>query len=72
MNLIADENVDAAIVERLRAEGHDVVWVADLAPGVTDQAVLREANAKGAILVTADKDFGELVSGRVWCIPESC
>lgn len=61
MNLIADENVDAAIVDRLRAEGHAVVWVADLAPGVTDQDVLRKANASTAILVTADKDFGELV-----------
>ena len=51
-------------MERLRQDTHDVLYVAELAPSVTDEEVLREANARGAVLVTADKDFGELVSGR--------
>ena len=61
MNLFADESVDGPVVERLRQDRHDVVYVAELAPSITDDAVLREANGRGAVLVTADKDFGELV-----------
>lgn len=61
MILVADEGVDRSVVERLRQEGHEVVYVAELSPGITDEEVLREANVRGALLVTADKDFGELV-----------
>ena len=61
MNLLADEGVDRAVVERLRDDGHDVLYVADLSPSITDEDVLQQANDRGALLVTADKDFGELV-----------
>jgi predicted nuclease of predicted toxin-antitoxin system len=61
MNLVADESVDRPVVERLRADGHDVIYIADLQPGATDDIVLQTANDRGAVLVTADKDFGELV-----------
>jgi predicted nuclease of predicted toxin-antitoxin system len=61
MNLVADESVDEPIILRLRLEGHDVVAIAELSPSVNDDAVLHEANTRGALLVTADKDFGELV-----------
>lgn len=61
MNLLADEGVDVAIVRRLRSDGHDVEYVAELAPGVTDDEVLSRANDAGRLLVTVDKDFGELV-----------
>ena len=61
MRLLADEGVEAGIVARLRAEGHDVVYVAELAPGISDDAVLASAVADERLLLTADKDFGELV-----------
>lgn len=61
MNLLADESVDRQVVERLRLEGHDVLYIAEMEPGITDDAVLGKANEQGALLVTADKDFGELV-----------
>jgi predicted nuclease of predicted toxin-antitoxin system len=61
VRLLADECVDAAIVARLRLGGHDVMYVAGLTPGVTDDEVLKQANADERILVTADTDFGELV-----------
>lgn len=61
MNLLADEGVDRAVVERLRNDGHDVLYVADLSPSITDEEILQQANDRGALLVTADKDFGELV-----------
>jgi predicted nuclease of predicted toxin-antitoxin system len=67
MNVLADESVDQPIVNRLRQDGHDVVYVAELSPSVSDDDVLQEANFRTSLLVTADKDFGELVyrQGRV-------
>lgn len=56
MNLLADESVD-----RLRQQGHDVVYVAELSPSMADDHVFQYANERDALLVTADKDFGELV-----------
>ncbi len=61
MIFVCDEGVDRSVVEQLRADGHDVVYIAELSPSISDDDVLREANARGAVLVTADKDFGELV-----------
>src|SRR5262245_14189293 len=61
MNLLADESVERPIVERLRQEGHDVVYVAELSPSIKDDEVLRQANDRVALLMTADKDFGELI-----------
>ena len=61
MNLLADESVDGPIVEHLRQQGHEVVYVAELSPSMSDDQVLQYANERNALLVTADKDFGELV-----------
>jgi predicted nuclease of predicted toxin-antitoxin system len=61
MNLLADEDVDGPIVERLRQDGHDVLYIAEIDAGVPDEEVLRRANEKMALLVTADKDFGEMI-----------
>lgn len=67
MNLLCDEGVDAQIVQRLREDGHQVVYIAELDPGVDDETVLHQANMTGALLITADKDFGEIVhrQGRI-------
>jgi len=67
VNFLFDESVDAPIAAGLRAEGHAVVSVWELEPGMRDDAVLAQANQDRAVLVTADKDFGELVfrMGRV-------
>ncbi len=62
MNLLADEGVDKSVVDRLREDGHTVAYVAELAPGIDDSAVLSQANQNSALLITTDKDFGELVS----------
>ena len=61
MNLLADENVDQPIVQRLRQDGHDVLYIAELEPSISDDLVLERANKKEALLITGDKDFGELV-----------
>lgn len=61
MKIVADEGVDVQIVALLRREGHQVWYVAEMQPGTPDDAVLELANRVGALLLTADKDFGELV-----------
>jgi predicted nuclease of predicted toxin-antitoxin system len=61
LRFTADEGLDRQIVERLRSEGHEVLYVAELDPGIGDELVLEMAGAAGALLLTADKDFGELV-----------
>lgn len=38
MNFLADESVDQQIVDRLRADGHAVVYVAEMDPGIDDRA----------------------------------
>ena len=61
MKIVADEGVDRRVVGRLRQSGHQVWYVSEMEPGITDEAVLELANREGAVLLTADKDFGELV-----------
>lgn len=61
MNLLVDEGVDRHIVERLRQDGHQVTYMAESGPGLSDIKVLERANEASAILLTADKDFGEMV-----------
>jgi predicted nuclease of predicted toxin-antitoxin system len=61
MRILADENVPGTLVNLLRQRGHDVVWIRADAPGSADEAVIESARKAGRILLTSDKDFGELV-----------
>jgi predicted nuclease of predicted toxin-antitoxin system len=59
--LSANENIPAPAVTALRARGHDVWWGSESGPGWADTKVLELAQAQGRVLLTCDKDFGELV-----------
>ncbi|MBI5482814.1 MAG: DUF5615 family PIN-like protein [Deltaproteobacteria bacterium] len=61
MKFLADESVERAVVALFRDGGHDVVYIAEVSPGAEDDAVLDLADGDDRILVTNDKDFGELV-----------
>jgi predicted nuclease of predicted toxin-antitoxin system len=61
MNFLADENLDIQIVTKLRQDGYFVLYVVELDPGISDDEVLDMANSNRCLLITADKDFGELV-----------
>ena len=61
MNHLADESVDRQIVDALREAGYKVTYVAETSSGISDTEVLQQANQSEAILITGDKDFGELV-----------
>lgn len=58
---MADECVDLQIINCLREKGHEVLSVTEMDPGIADETILQMANQKNALLLTADKDFGELV-----------
>lgn len=61
MKYLADENVAARIVAWLRDRGDDVRYASEERPGELDSAWLHEAEAEERLIVTSDKDFGELV-----------
>jgi predicted nuclease of predicted toxin-antitoxin system len=52
--------VNSAIVTRLYEAGHDVLYVAEIAPAIADTDILDLANQEKRLLLTSDKDFGEL------------
>jgi predicted nuclease of predicted toxin-antitoxin system len=61
LTFVADESVDKQITDSLRKDGYDVFSIAEDQPGISDEEVLRLAADKKAILITVDKDFGDLV-----------
>jgi predicted nuclease of predicted toxin-antitoxin system len=61
MRFLLDENVSRLVAERLRAGGFDVVSISEAKPGAQDSDVIERAEREGRILITEDRDFGELV-----------
>ena len=47
-------------MEAARKAGHDLAWIKELSPGAGDDAVLAKSLADSRVLVTFDKDFGEM------------
>lgn len=70
MRFLANENFPGAAVSALKVAGHDVVWVRIAAPGTPDPEVLAWAARDERILLTFDKDFGELAKGSA--LPPKC
>jgi predicted nuclease of predicted toxin-antitoxin system len=61
---LADECIAASLVAHLRADGHDVLYVAEAAAGLSDADVIALASREIRLLLTEDKDFGDLVFRR--------
>ena len=59
--ILADENIPRAAVAFLRRQGLDVAAVSERSQGASDTDVLAIARAEERLLVTFDRDFGELV-----------
>lgn len=49
------------MIERLRGRGFEVVSIGETRSGATDTTVLETANAEECILITEDRDFGEMI-----------
>jgi hypothetical protein len=70
MRFLANENFPGAAIEALRAAGNDVVWIRVDAPGCSDPEVLAKGAREARILLTFDKDFGELAKSTP--LPVEC
>jgi len=66
VRFLVDESTGRSVAAYLRREGHDVHTVTESQPGAADKAVLEQAVSEDRILITNDKDFGELVYRRRW------
>jgi predicted nuclease of predicted toxin-antitoxin system len=60
IKFLADESVDFRIVQSLRDNGYIIQTIVESNPAAIDVEVLKIANESKAILITEDKDFGEL------------
>ena len=64
MNFVADESCARPVIQALREAGHDVLDISELTPGASDDQVLERALNEKRVLITEDRDFGELVYAR--------
>ncbi len=61
LRFLVDESTGAAVTDHLRQHGYDVLSVSDVLPQADDDSILRFAKSDQRIVVTNDKDFGDLV-----------
>ncbi|MBI2193113.1 MAG: DUF5615 family PIN-like protein [Planctomycetes bacterium] len=60
MRIVADGNVSGSVIRELRRKGHDALSVKEAMRSESDEAVLRRAQSEERVVLTHDKDFGEL------------
>ncbi|MGE0005645.1 MAG: DUF5615 family PIN-like protein [Parvibaculaceae bacterium] len=70
LRILANENIPGQLVEALEQAGCDIDWVRRSAPGISDQEVLARAVRNRRLLLTFDKDFGELAKAAP--LPRQC
>jgi hypothetical protein len=70
LRLLANENIPLASVIALREAGRDVASITQDAPGIVDDAVLRRAHDEHRIILTFDRDYGELLFRRLLPAPD--
>lgn len=61
LKILADESVDYRIIEYLRDRRYDIKSVMDSRPGLSDHEIVRWAQKDKSLILTEDRDFGELV-----------
>lgn len=61
MRLLANENIPLVSVMTLRETGHDVVSISERSPGIPDNDVMQIAHDENRIILTFDRDYGELI-----------
>jgi len=70
MRFLANENFPMPSVHVLRQEGHDIVSITEESPGISDDVVLKRAVSESRIILTFDRDYGELIY-RLHLVPAS-
>jgi predicted nuclease of predicted toxin-antitoxin system len=66
---LVDECVDATLVGLLRQSRHEAPYVSNIAPRATDIDVINRAERDHRLLLTEDKDFGDLVFRQARPVP---
>jgi predicted nuclease of predicted toxin-antitoxin system len=61
MRFLVDECCEKALVVELRRLGHDVLYMLEHGRGTSDRDIADLARKDRRVLITDDKDFGELV-----------
>jgi predicted nuclease of predicted toxin-antitoxin system len=56
-----DENVETFWLELVKGKGYKIFSIKENHPGISDKEVLEIAKSLGGLLITEDKDFGELI-----------
>jgi predicted nuclease of predicted toxin-antitoxin system len=64
VKFLADENFPLPSVRILSAAGHDIVAVVQDSPGVAHEVVLERAVREDRVLLTFDRDYGNLLYQR--------
>jgi len=61
MKFLVDSCISKFAVESLRKEGFEVLWIPETDKDPGDTEIIKKAYTENLVLVTADKDFGELI-----------
>ena len=61
MKLLANENFPKASVLLLREIGYDITSIGEDDPGITDKSVIETAESQQRLIITFDRDYGELI-----------
>ncbi len=69
MKFLANENFPLKSVYLLREASYDVRAITEDSPGINDRTVLRQATEEGRIVLTFDRDYGELVYRHMLAAP---
>jgi len=70
MRLLADEGLHRIVVMRLREAGFVVEWVRESARGMPDAQILSRSDIGDLVLITNDRDYGELIFNKG--LPRPC
>jgi len=60
MKFLLDENIPHSVIRQLREQGHNVLSVKESMRAENDEIILERAQRESRVVVTQDKDFGEL------------
>ena len=71
MHLLADENQHPTFVARLRSAGYAVEWIRETSRGAKDADILRRPDIARLVLITDDRDFGDLIFNRGYPSPQA-
>ncbi|HEX8258357.1 MAG TPA: DUF5615 family PIN-like protein [Allosphingosinicella sp.] len=71
MKFLADENLHPLVVQHLRSLGFEVEWIKEAGPGALDEEILSRPDIAQLVLVTLDRDFGDLIFSRGFPAPRA-